>query len=335
MTASPLKQQKLSEAERLWLLEASNPKFDPRIAKVKLHGRIPDDFDPRKLDLRLYVNNKTTPFGWYLLDPGAPIFGTLDRVITDIRSQIFEHPGIDSMATSEVAERIKLPEDEVGRALYILGWLGGFFSSYSAATIENERVTQFGLTGDTGYDEFIHYTSVDDLLERIYAARGAQTYSQQISLEQLTAHLLEDGATTSSEATKRNVAFVIMTIDPNRPELEDIYNAIKETCAKFGITTERADLIEHQGRITDRILKEIATCEFLIVDLSDERPNVYYEVGYAHALDKDPILYRHQGTRLHFDLSIHNVPEYTNVTHLRTLLSGRLKAILGRGPEPS
>jgi hypothetical protein len=128
-------------------------------------------------------------------------------------------------------------------------------------------------------------------------------------------------------------AFILMWMDKARPELVDVHETVKEVFAEFGITARRADEVQHQDRITDVVLDQISRSEFLFADLSGEQPNVYYEVGYAHASGKRPILYRRAGTPLHFDLSVHNVPEYENVTALRRSLRERLAAITGRSPK--
>ena len=132
---------------------------------------------------------------------------------------------------------------------------------------------------------------------------------------------------------ERNTVFVLMSMDPSDPSLTDVCNAIKEVCAQFDLQAYRIDDTEPRDQITGKILALIASSEFILADLSGERPNVYYEVGYAHAIGKHPILQRRVGTKLHFDLSVHNVPEYHNITELKATLRRRLSIILGRRPR--
>jgi nucleoside 2-deoxyribosyltransferase len=122
-------------------------------------------------------------------------------------------------------------------------------------------------------------------------------------------------------------------MDKSQLELTDVVDTVKQVFEQFEIEAVRADDIEHEGMITTRILGEIETAEFLLADLTGERPNVYYEVGYAHALKRRVILFRKTGTGLHFDLAGYNCPEYENLRDFREMLTRRLEHATNRRPK--
>ncbi|MFC5453705.1 hypothetical protein [Prosthecobacter fluviatilis] len=129
---------------------------------------------------------------------------------------------------------------------------------------------------------------------------------------------------------KPNTAFIMMWMDKTESSLEDVRDAVQETFGEFDIRAVRADDIEHDGVISQRVLEEIRTSEFLFADLTGTRPNVYYEVGYAHALGKRVILFRKRETKLHFDLAGYNCPEYENLRDLKEKLRKRLSSLTNK-----
>ena len=122
----------------------------------------------------------------------------------------------------------------------------------------------------------------------------------------------------------------MMAIDDSNSELEDIRTGIIEVFEEFGIKAITAEEIEPGEAITDHILSEIETSEFLIADLTHERPNVYYEVAHALARNKRVILVRKKGTKLHFDVAHLSCPTYENATGLKRLLHKLLESITNR-----
>lgn len=326
----------LSEVERLWLTEVyQSQEFDAKKTKVKLYGKIPKDFDVGRIDYRLYRNDHLTLIGIWQVDPSSKVFGEVAQVISKIKEMILLSPGIDRVSATDLSEKTGLQERDVEVALRLMADMGSFMGSASG------NGNNFGYSsisfpsGDNGYDAYLAYeNNLDDLMEKFYARKTTMKVVRMLSAGEVMADegvsIPAPGATARDEVKqKSNTAFVIMPINPNTPELEDVYNTISEVCKTFGIKAVRADLIEHQESITDVVLKQIRECEFLIADLSYERPNVYYEVGYAHAIGKRPILFRKQGTPLHFDLAGLGCPEFQNITALKAKLDKRFKAMFG------
>jgi len=149
----------------------------------------------------------------------------------------------------------------------------------------------------------------------------------------LTVEIAEKNILTTgqkSAAIQPDTAFIMMWMDPKKAELEDVYMSIKRCFANFGISAERADDIEHSGKITEEIINKIRTSEFLYADLTGARPNVYYEIGFAHALSKKVILYRKSDESLHFDLAGYICPVFKNLSDLENKLIRRLESMTGK-----
>jgi hypothetical protein len=120
--------------------------------------------------------------------------------------------------------------------------------------------------------------------------------------------------------------FVAMPIGPENP-YDDVLDAIKETCVRCGLTAERVDEAQVNERITDRILESIQKAEYVIVDLTESRPNVFYEAGYAQGIGKLPIYIARNETKLEFDLKDYPVIFFGSYRELKDKLEARLRGL--------
>ncbi len=137
----------------------------------------------------------------------------------------------------------------------------------------------------------------------------------------------ENGQSAESPIENLNQAFVMMSISTEDPRLEDVLSSIKRATKDHGIECVRVDEIEHTGKITDLILDHLRISAYLICDISTERPNVYYELGYAHGIKKEVILIAQEGSNIHFDIKDYNIIFYKSFTDLESKLSKRIAVL--------
>jgi hypothetical protein len=144
---------------------------------------------------------------------------------------------------------------------------------------------------------------------------------------------------TGGSGWERGLVFVIMPFQADI-EMSASYDAIKRACSKLHLRATRADEVVGSGRVIDDIVQLILKSEFIVCDLTLERPNVYYELGYAHGVGNRPLdimLVAKQGTVLHFDIASSRVRYYRDPQHLESLVESDLTAMItetrGRAPR--
>ena len=116
-------------------------------------------------------------------------------------------------------------------------------------------------------------------------------------------------------------AFVLMPFDT---QFKDIYKEfIAEVLSKAGFEVNRADdIISHQNILND-VLEGITSADLVIADLSGSNPNVYYELGLAHAFGRPTVLLTQDLEELPFDLRPYRVILYG--THFTQMNAAKIE----------
>jgi hypothetical protein len=98
-------------------------------------------------------------------------------------------------------------------------------------------------------------------------------------------------------------AFVLM---PFQKKFGDIYKyGIKRTAEELEIVAERVDEQHFSETILERVYRQIENSDFVVAEMTGMNPNVFYEVGYAHAKNKLCSLITQNANDIPFDLKHH------------------------------
>lgn len=92
------------------------------------------------------------------------------------------------------------------------------------------------------------------------------------------------------EAKPGNESLGCFVMMPFSHDFDDIYNAVVRGLHRARCMALRSDETELPGMISEQILKSIRAARFCLADISGGNPNVMYELGVAHALEKTTIL---------------------------------------------
>jgi hypothetical protein len=156
-----------------------------------------------------------------------------------------------------------------------------------------------------------------------------------LSLEGLIPALtaeIETGSARTPPQQVTDIERIVFAAMPFAPQYEDVFFvAMRYAAEQNGAVCERVDRREFQGNVVDEIHRLIRRSVAVFVDLSEAKPNVLYETGFAHALKKPCIHICSTSTdKLPFDVAQWKTTQYhPGQTHkLAKELALRLKAAL-------
>jgi hypothetical protein len=191
---------------------------------------------------------------------------------------------------------LRIPEqiEQADATIFVAGHNGTFLAKNWAFYARKPilGVPRFGGAGETIYDQEL-------VRLRANSPTTAEDYETLNQVSTDSSHYVKEVLALAERLVTPRSVFTIMSF---KREFRDVYATYKEVCKEFGFEAERTDESVSLERIVPRVEKGIRGSAFVIADVSEGTPNVFYEVGFARGLGKDLIMTAKKGTQLPFDV---------------------------------
>jgi len=121
---------------------------------------------------------------------------------------------------------------------------------------------------------------------------------------------------------------LIFMMTPFNPIFNDDFHAVRDVCSRVGFKCIRGDEENITGNILPHIIKKILKARLVIANINGRNPNVFYELGIAHALNKPTIIISKSESSIPFDIKSHRIVFYKNNEQLDSnLIDSILKIV--------
>lgn len=181
--------------------------------------------------------------------------------------------------------------------------LGGFYGTFKAANwarLNRKPILPFAIFGGTAEQV---YQEEMKRFDKVYSGNVERIAYEQV-LRSLSTKW-EELACKTVDLAERVVTspcvFVVMSFKPDA-QYQDLYDTIERVCKEFEYDAKRVDESNLFKRIVPEITKQIKQSAFVIADVSESSPNVFYEYGFADGIGKEIILLARKKTELPFDI---------------------------------
>ena len=221
----------------------------------------------------------------------------------------------------DIQKERNITDDEIKLRLEKIDVLNNVFIEHSSL-FDGVIINKYGLRPKLMVNQLMNILMEESNYSNLFENEIASAiFEIQQNILLLKNQIIPQNATQTP--IQKDYLFVIMPMNETEPLLEDTFDAIKTVSKNLKLNAERIDEVPSKI-IIEKILSSIRIAEFVVADLTFERPNCYYEIGYAHALGKNIILIAKENTEIHFDLKGHQVLFYKNATQLKTKLESHI-----------
>lgn len=117
---------------------------------------------------------------------------------------------------------------------------------------------------------------------------------------------------------------LIFVLTPFHDDHMEEFIAVREVCTALGFRCVRGDESYFESDIFPQILRYLAKAKLVIANINGRNPNVMYELGIAHALDKSVIHISEQPDNLPLDIKSKRFLIYDNLSDLQVMLRKEL-----------
>jgi len=210
---------------------------------------------------------------FYFSDLGLSLDMTIHVISTHIWEKILGHQQLQPYILSSLASSV-------------------FTQSARLEVHSEKRGCLFDFCNE--YEDMESILKAEGLCDDCERVLNAKLRNGEVTVEQVAA-----ANKLFNRACGRKVCFMSM---PFNRVLKPVYQVVSQTLREEGWTVLRADEIVRPRRITDAILQATLMSDLVVADLIGSNPNVFYELGLAHASGCDVIMLT-QERKIPFDVT--------------------------------
>lgn len=185
--------------------------------------------------------------------------------------------------------------------------------------LRDQKLAASSLREDSHHRNKSGFVDLGLLTVRATSARSVLVLARRPHVSERTRFGNLDG-TIAALTGGRNYVFVVMSYNKRWNVFREVEQCVDRDC---GLLCIRADHVKSSGHdLLAKIQHLIENAEVIIGEISDGSPNVYYEIGYAVALQKPILLLAEEGVDIPTDLRGFEVVRYRLQTLEDSLVLG-------------